>query len=76
MVTASNDPTPLHPEVLWAQRPDLVYVTVNIWDMQHQQLELTEDKLRIQAESGKDGKVYAVEMEFYEKIDKEVRLFS
>ncbi|KAF9928320.1 hypothetical protein BGZ67_007065 [Mortierella alpina] len=58
----------LTPEVLWAQRSNLVYVTINIPDTTPT-INLTENKLEVSATS--DGKNYAVDLEFNEPIDTE-----
>ncbi|KAI8599092.1 hypothetical protein EDD21DRAFT_380735 [Dissophora ornata] len=65
----------LTPEVLWAQRADLVFLTVNLSDATPT-INLTEDKLEITAIS--DGKNYAATIEFHKQIDPEVcfSLFS
>ncbi|KAI1300736.1 hypothetical protein EDD11_005959 [Mortierella claussenii] len=58
----------LTPEVLWAQRANLVYVTVSLPDTTPT-INLTEDKLEVSATS--DGKNYAVTIEFNKPIDPE-----
>ncbi|CAO3567236.1 unnamed protein product [Mortierella alpina] len=58
----------LTPEVLWAQRANLVYVTVNIPDTTPT-INLTENKLEVSATS--EGKAYAVDLEFHEPIETE-----
>lgn len=55
----------LTPEVLWAQRANLVYVTVNLADTTPT-INLTEDKLEVTATS--DGKNYHVSLEFNRPI--------
>ncbi|KAI7823607.1 hypothetical protein BC939DRAFT_451493 [Gamsiella multidivaricata] len=63
----------LTPEVLWAQRANLVYLTVNLPDSAPT-INLTADKLEITASS--DGKEYAVTIEFYQPVEPEVRISS
>lgn len=57
--------------VLWAQRANLVYVTVNLADTTPT-INLTEDKLEVTATS--DGKNYHVSLEFNKPIVPEVML--
>ncbi|KAG0283937.1 hypothetical protein BGZ98_006100, partial [Dissophora globulifera] len=58
----------LTPEVLWAQRANLVYLTVNLSDATPK-IDLTEDKLEITATA--DGKNYAATIEFNQAINPE-----
>ncbi|KAF9185861.1 hypothetical protein BGZ51_002411 [Haplosporangium sp. Z 767] len=60
--------TTLTPEVLWAQRANLVYITVNLPDATPT-INLTEDKLEVTATS--DGKNYAVSIDFNQAINPE-----
>ncbi|KAG0359970.1 hypothetical protein BGZ54_009753, partial [Gamsiella multidivaricata] len=61
----------LTPEVLWAQRANLVYLTVNLPDSAPT-INLTADKLEITASS--DGKEYAVTIEFYQPVEPETSI--
>ncbi|KAF9320213.1 Prostaglandin E synthase 3 (Cytosolic) [Podila horticola] len=57
----------LVPTVLWAQRADIVYLTVDIADSTPK-AEITEDKIDFSATS-KEGKTYAFTLEFNKAID-------
>ncbi|KAF9329082.1 hypothetical protein BG006_007831 [Podila minutissima] len=57
----------LVPTVLWAQRADIIYLTVDIPDAKPE-AEITEDKIDFKA-TDKDGKVYAFTLEFNKAID-------
>lgn len=57
--------------VLWAQRADIVYLTVDIADSTPK-AEITEDKIDFSATS-KEGKTYAFTLEFNKAIDTTVR---
>lgn len=57
--------------VLWAQRADIVYLTVDIADATPK-ADFSEDKIDFSA-TGKDGKVYAFTLEFNKAIDTTVR---
>lgn len=59
--------------VLWAQRANLVYVTVSLADTTPT-INLTEDKLEVTATS--DGKSYHVSLEFNQPIVPEVGFLS
>ncbi|KAI8073432.1 HSP20-like chaperone [Gilbertella persicaria] len=62
---------PLHPTVLWAQRADVLYLTVEISDIKNHKIDLTEDKLRFTGVGEKEENEYEAEIEFYKQIDVE-----
>jgi hypothetical protein len=77
--TATTDPTakPMLPQVLWAQRTDLVYVTVNVPDLKTTQEEgfkinLTTEALVLEGMTG-TGQAYALTLPFYAKVLDTVR---
>lgn len=58
----------LTPDVLWAQREDSVYMTIDLKEVIDMQVTLEEDRLKF---SGKVGvSTYACEIEFFAKIKK------
>jgi hypothetical protein len=65
------DSIPLHPEVLWAQRQDVLYVTIQLSDLAEEKINLSETTLKFEATNG-EGKPYAVDLEFYHEVDPEV----
>jgi prostaglandin-E synthase len=60
----------LNPELLWAQRENEVYLTINVPDVTNPKIDLTEQTLFFAGDSA--GKKYEVQLEFYESIDPEV----
>ncbi|KAI8640391.1 HSP20-like chaperone [Parasitella parasitica] len=60
---------PLHPTVLWAQRADVVYLTVEISDIKKHTVDLTEKKLTFKGTGEKEQNEYEVEIEFYNDVD-------
>jgi prostaglandin-E synthase len=62
----------LIPQVTWAQREDVLYVTVQLSDVKDERITLDENKLTFSAIAGVDAKPYAVEMEFYGPVDPQV----
>ncbi|KAJ1552589.1 hypothetical protein HK096_011207 [Nowakowskiella sp. JEL0078] len=65
MMTGST----LLPEILWAQRTNDVYLTINVQDIKKETLTLTKNALSFSGES--HGKEYALEVELYAEIDVE-----
>ncbi|KAJ1975531.1 p23 chaperone protein wos2 [Dimargaris xerosporica] len=61
--------TKLSPEVLWAQREDIVYLTINLPDCKVETLDLQPTTIKFQGTSG--DKSYAFELEFYKEINPE-----
>ncbi|KAG1449730.1 hypothetical protein G6F56_008559 [Rhizopus delemar] len=56
---------PLHPTVLWAQRADLVYLTVEISDIHEHKVDLKENKIVFKGKGEKEQNEYEAEIEFY-----------
>mmetsp|Transcript_22985 Transcript_22985/g.36713 ORF Transcript_22985/g.36713 Transcript_22985/m.36713 type:complete len:160 (-) Transcript_22985:151-630(-) len=64
----------LKPTVLWAQRPDSVYVTIDLKEVVDMKVALDAEKLTF---SGKvEGNLYEFELEFSAKIKKEESKYS
>ncbi|KAI8324186.1 HSP20-like chaperone, partial [Martensiomyces pterosporus] len=58
-----------HPDVLWAQREDVVYLTIDLHDAQDAQIDLTPSS--IDFKNTTDGSQYAFHLDFFEGIDTE-----
>jgi prostaglandin-E synthase len=55
--------------VLWAQRTDEIFITIDLMDIENPKVNLTNEKLYFQGRSL--GKDYEVELKFFNKIDPE-----
>jgi hypothetical protein len=67
----------LHPLVLWAQREDLLFVTINVADCKDEQLKLSEQGLSFKGvAAGADKKTYECDLEFYAAINPNVRILK
>ncbi|KAI8992026.1 HSP20-like chaperone [Mycotypha africana] len=62
---------PLHPTVLWAQRADVVYLTVEISDIKDPKIDLNESKINFTGKGEKEQNDYEFEIEFYGNVDPE-----
>lgn len=72
MTTADIHPTDaLVPRVLWAQRKDKVYVTIEVFEVKDEKLVLTENSLQFNGTRSEDNAKFAVSLEFYSPIDVE-----
>jgi len=60
----------LAPTVLWAQRTNEIFLTIDLMDIENPQVNLTAEKLHFQGRS--QGKDYEVDLKFFSKIDPEV----
>jgi len=61
--------TSLYPEVLWAQRADVLYITVTLTDIKDQNIQLEKTNLNFKAKGEVDQKLYEFSLEFFEEID-------
>ncbi|EIE78640.1 hypothetical protein G6F46_003630 [Rhizopus delemar] len=62
---------PLHPTVLWAQRANLLYLTVEISDIKEHKVDLTENKLVFKGKGEKEQNEYEAEIEFFAPVNVE-----
>jgi hypothetical protein len=69
MMAATNSAV-LAPEVLWAQRNDCVYLTVNVSDVENPKIDLTPQSLTFSGVS--HNKNYEVKLDFFKEVDPEV----
>lgn len=58
--------------MLWAQRTDEVYLTINLADVSDPQIKLSATSVEFFGDS--HDKKYSVNLEFFKEIDPEVRL--
>ncbi|KAJ3087124.1 hypothetical protein HK102_011777, partial [Quaeritorhiza haematococci] len=68
-MAAVTSQKPLHPEVLWAQRANEVYVTINLSDVENPKINLTNTTLTFAGDS--KGSPYEVSLEFNKEVDPE-----
>merc|ERR1711935_645024 len=59
------------PAVMWAQRTDKVYLTINIEDAKDTSIELLADRLVFSAKGGVNDQKYEVTLEFFGELDAE-----
>lgn len=63
-----------HPEVVWAQRSDRVFMTIDLADAQDVKVEYTsEGKLTFSATAGPEDLSYTLDFDLFEGINVEVR---
>ncbi|KAL0074981.1 HSP20-like chaperone [Phycomyces blakesleeanus] len=62
---------PLHPTVLWAQRNDLLYLTVELSDIKTPQINIQPTKFSFKGKGEKEQNEYEAEIEFFGEIDVE-----
>ncbi|CAK9293075.1 unnamed protein product [Gordionus sp. m RMFG-2023] len=59
----------LHPALLWAQRSDVVYLTVCVEDCKNPEIDLNTNELKFKGIGGSEHKPYSFNIKFYEEID-------
>ena len=61
------------PSVKWAQRKDLIYLTIDVEDIDPKvEVKLDNSTLYFHGKAGHDKKTYEVRLEFYEEVDPKV----
>ncbi|CAG8666403.1 6615_t:CDS:2, partial [Acaulospora morrowiae] len=61
----------LHPEVLWAQRANELYITISLTDVKDPKINVTKDKLSFEGVGGTEQKLYGFELELHKEINPE-----
>ncbi|CDS14405.1 hypothetical protein LRAMOSA06574 [Lichtheimia ramosa] len=62
---------PLHPTVLWAQRKDLIYLTVQLIDITKPEIDVKSDRFHFKGKGEEEQKEYEADIEFYGAVDVE-----
>ncbi|XP_046846709.1 prostaglandin E synthase 3-like [Xenia sp. Carnegie-2017] len=58
----------LHPLVLWAQRKDIIFLTIRLEDTTNPEIKLDEEKMYFRSKGGHDKKLHGFEFKFYAPI--------
>ncbi|XP_028394195.1 prostaglandin E synthase 3-like [Dendronephthya gigantea] len=58
----------LHPLVVWAQRKDIVFLTIRLEDTRNQEIQLDEEKMYFRSKGGHDQQLYGFEFKFFGSI--------
>ena len=58
----------LHPSILWAQRTDTVFLTLQLTDVHDEKLSLEESRFKFEGVGGTDGNQYSCELQFLKEI--------
>lgn len=62
---------PLHPPVLWAQREQVLYLTLDVDDMKFDDFSVSENQLHLKGTGGHEKTKYECTLEFYGEVDAE-----
>ncbi|KAH3716899.1 hypothetical protein DPMN_059632 [Dreissena polymorpha] len=57
------------PNVTWAQRNDVVYLTICLEDCKNPAIELTEQKLKFSGKGGTNKELYEITIEFFKEVN-------
>lgn len=71
MTTDAHPSDILVPRVLWAQRKDIIYLSIEVFDVHDEKLQLDSNRLSFSGVRGSDKAHFAVELEFYAPINPE-----
>lgn len=69
MTTDAHPKNILVPRVLWAQRKDIIYLSIEVFDVQNEKIELDNTHLSFSGVRSADNAHFAVDLEFYAPID-------
>jgi prostaglandin-E synthase len=61
----------MKPNTRWAQRKDIVYLSLDLADVKNEKVELTENKLSFSGRGGSSGQHYELVIDFFEEVAKE-----
>lgn len=61
----------LIPRVLWAQRKDVVYLTIEVFEVKEEKIEINENVVQFSGVRGTDGAKFAVKLELFANVDAE-----
>merc|ERR1712123_482183 len=59
------------PAVAWAQRPKIVFLTINVSDVTNPEIKVEKDSLHFKGLGGADQKMYELKMKFLKEVDPE-----
>jgi len=59
----------LTPSVLWAQRPNLLFVTINVSDIENPDIKVEKDSMSFKGKGGADKKMYEVKLKFLHEVN-------
>lgn len=68
-MAGDNATQAIPPPIMWAQRNDKVYLTINVEDVQNPVIKLEETKLFFQGKGGTENKHYELTIEFFKEIN-------
>ncbi|RIB16128.1 HSP20-like chaperone [Gigaspora rosea] len=61
----------LHPEVLWAQRQNELFVTINLVDIKDPKINVNKEKISFEGIGGTEQKLYQFEITLYKEVNPE-----
>jgi hypothetical protein len=64
------------PGVMWAQRPKLIYLTMDVSDCTEPDIKLEKDGLHFKGLGGPDSKQFEISMKFLKEIDPDKSKFA
>ena len=62
----------MHPSVSWAQRHNLIFLTINVEDVKNPEIKVEENRLYFKGTGGTDKKTYEADLEMYAPLNSEV----
>ena len=57
------------PRVLWAQRKDIVYITIEVFEVKEEKIDIQDNVVNFSGVRGSDGAKFAVSLELFGSVD-------
>ncbi|XP_043229604.1 co-chaperone protein daf-41-like isoform X1 [Amphibalanus amphitrite] len=61
----------MHPSISWAQRSNLIFLTINVEDVTKPEIKVEENRLYFKGTGGSDKKTYEADLELYGSVNAE-----
>lgn len=59
------------PRILWAQRKEVVYVTIEVFEVKEEKIEIKDNVVSFSGVRGSDGAKFGVTLELFDSVDEE-----
>ncbi|KAI9138964.1 HSP20-like chaperone [Paraphysoderma sedebokerense] len=76
VASSGTKENPLSPEVLWAQRTNQIFLTINLSDVTEHNVDIEKQSVTVFAHGGTEKKWYKVELKLFDEVDVENSLYT
>lgn len=72
---SSREFKPIHPIVLWAQREDRIFLTIEVWDVCEENISFSSSNISFFGRKGDSKQPYTLDLEVYSAIKTTVNYY-